>query len=303
VNREEQLQWEREKARPAAIAAFLSAVLLLGGTLYLQSAVTGNVSDNADQLVVIHKHPGATIAGIGLRSLSLILMAPALYYLFRATRFRRPQLPAALVYAIVIAPVVLGIAAFVYEVKLVSVANQFNKLPPMVPKEAVSKADHLVGTGLLTAAGGIQTAAVLGTVIAIIMLSLNAMRAGLFSRFMGIFGIIVGVLFVLPLSSLPIVQVFWLAALGVLYIGSWPQGRGPAWDSGEAIPWPTAQQKREALQGTAREPGARGAPTRRPSTNGAGTEEAEEPVATTTVDRPRASEHSRSKKRKRKRRG
>ena len=95
MNREEQLHWEREKALPAAICAFLSAALLLGGTLWLESSVTGTVSDNADQLYVIHKHPGATLGGIGLRSLSLILMAPALYYLFRATRFRRAQFPAA----------------------------------------------------------------------------------------------------------------------------------------------------------------------------------------------------------------
>jgi hypothetical protein len=136
------------------------------------------------------------------------------------------------------------------------------------------------------------------------MLSLDAMRAGLFSRFMGIFGIIVGVLFVLPLSSLPIVQVFWLAALGFLFLGRWPQGRGPAWDSGEAIPWPTAQERRGEIQGTGRD-------ARRPkpaaataSANGAGAEEVEEPVTTTTtVDRPRAEQHSRSKKRKRKRRG
>jgi hypothetical protein len=302
VNREEQLRWEREKALPAAICALVSAALLFGGTLYLEATVTGTVQDNADQLFVVHQHPGATLVGIGLRSLSLILLAPVLYYLFRATRARREQLPQAVVYAVVAAPILLGIAAFVYEVKLVSVANQFHKLPPLPPNDAVKEADHLVGTGLLTVAGGIQTAGVLGSVIALIMLSLNAMRAGLLSRFMGIFGIITGVLFVLPLSSLPIVQVFWLAALGVLYLGRWPQGRGPAWESGQAIPWPTAQDRRDAIQGTAREAPARGSTRAAPASNGAAGEEAEEAVATTTVERPRA-QHSRSKKRKRKRRG
>ena len=57
------------------------------------------------------------------------------------------------------------------------------------------------------------------------------MRVGLLTRFMGVLGIIVGVLFIVPLgSSLPIVQAFWLVALGVLFLrplavgGSRPRG-------------------------------------------------------------------------------
>ena len=51
------------------------------------------------------------------------------------------------------------------------------------------------------------------------------MRVGLLTRFMGVLGIIVGVLFIIPLgSSLPIVQAFWLCALGALFLGRWPRG-------------------------------------------------------------------------------
>src|SRR5256885_298642 len=66
--------------------------------------------------------------------------------------------------------------------------------------------------------------------------SLNAMLAGLLSRFMGVLGIILGVLFVLPLIASPVIQLFWLLALGVLFIDKWPGGRGPAWEAGEAVP-------------------------------------------------------------------
>src|SRR5436190_17605633 len=66
------------------------------------------------------------------------------------------------------------------------------------------------------------------------------MRAGLLSRFMGVLGLILGALFVLPLIASPIIQLFWLLALGALFMGLWPgAGRGPAWESGEAEPWPT----------------------------------------------------------------
>ena len=43
-----------------------------------------------------------------------------------------------------------------------------------------------------------------------------------------------------------IVQAFWLGALGALFLGRWPGGRGPAWETGEAEPWPTAAAARAA---------------------------------------------------------
>jgi hypothetical protein len=79
------------------------------------------------------------------------------------------------------------------------------------------------------------------------MISLNAMRAGLLSRFMGILGIFVGVLLVIPIG-VQILQLFWFAALGLLFLDRWPGGRGPAWSSGEAIPWPGAAEQRHDME-------------------------------------------------------
>jgi hypothetical protein len=80
-----------------------------------------------------------------------------------------------------------------------------------------------------------------------VLVSVNAMRAGLLSRFMGVLGIIAGALLILPV--LPgggnFVQLFWIVALGMLFLDRWPNGRGPAWSVVEAIPWPTAAQVRE----------------------------------------------------------
>jgi hypothetical protein len=59
---------------------------------------------------------------------------------------------------------------------------------------------------------------------------------------MAVLGAVTGALLVLQLVPLVpvIIQAFWLGALGALYLGRWPGGRGPAWDSGEAEPWPSA---------------------------------------------------------------
>jgi hypothetical protein len=117
------------------------------------------------------------------------------------------------------------------------------------------------------------------------------MRAGLLTRFLGILGVVAGVLGVLPqLMPMPIVQSFWLIAVGLLLMGAGRAGLPPAWRTGRAEPWPTAreaaEQRREAeerRQGIRRE---------EPKT-------AEREPERVPAGRP----HPSSKKRKRKRRG
>jgi hypothetical protein len=94
-----------------------------------------------------------------------------------------------------------------------------------------------------TVVAGLSLAASIATGLATVMISLNAMRAGLLSRFMGIMGMLLGGLFVLPLIASPIIQLFWLIALGALFLNKWPGGRGPAWEIGEGVPWPSAQDR------------------------------------------------------------
>ena len=78
-----------------------------------------------------------------------------------------------------------------------------------------------------------------------VMLCMNAMRAGLLTRFMGVLGMIVGATFVLPLDQQGVIRAFWLLALGFLIYGRWPSGMPPAWQTGEAVPWPSQAELRE----------------------------------------------------------
>jgi hypothetical protein len=41
------------------------------------------------------------------------------------------------------------------------------------------------------------------------------------------------------------VQAYWLGALAMLFAGRSPNGTPPAWQSGEAMPWPSAAEMRE----------------------------------------------------------
>ena len=76
------------------------------------------------------------------------------------------------------------------------------------------------------------------------LVSLNAMRVGLLTRMFGYIGIVAGAMLVL--FPLPVVQIFWLAGLGVRSLGRWPGGDPPAWRTGEAEPWPSPSARRAA---------------------------------------------------------
>ena len=106
----------------------------------------------------------------------------------------------------------------------------------------------------------------MATAFLFVMLPLRARRAGLLSQFMGILGVIAGALMVLRLMPLvpEITQAFWLGAIGALYLGNWPGGRGPAWESGEPEPWPSAAQRRGLCRPrTTPSPGPPSRPSRR----------------------------------------
>src|SRR3954467_8208850 len=161
--------------------------------------------------------------------------------------------------------------------------------------------------------GSVTTVAYIGLIAnlllgtAFVLIGMHAMRAGLLSRFMGILGIIVGALTAVPLlGGAPVVQLFWLVAMGVLFLNRWPQGRGPAWDAVDAIPWPTAQDRRDAIGGDAQPARGRGARQRpqAPDDEPDDDEPLDTHEHTHEAARPRTSStHPRSKKRKRKRRG
>jgi hypothetical protein len=90
------------------------------------------------------------------------------------------------------------------------------------------------------------------------------------SQFMAILGVIAGALLVLRLMPLipETIQAFWLGAMGALFLGRWPGGRGPAWESTEPAAWPTNAERRGLVPAGGGE-----------SSNGAGVEPAEpEPV-------------------------
>ena len=154
-------------------------------------------------------------------------------------------MPNAAMIVAVAGPVGLCVSELVIQIDAIVQAQDF---ADSADQSSEAARDALKG-GLLVAGQILRQAAVLCLGFAFVLISLNAMRAGLLTRFMGILGIIVGVLFVIPLGGqLPIVPAFWLMALAALFLGRWPNGVPPAWTTGKAEPWPTQQELREARE-------------------------------------------------------
>ena len=280
----------------------VTVVDAMGRTANGQPIPPGRISAFA---VEVGQHPVVPIMGAILYGFGSLAIFFAMAYLFRATRARKPGMPQIALILAAVGSVGFGVGRAVSEVARYLGAHSFVNA---VDKTNSAASDALSPTATLVGQLIWETSALaLGFGIAII--SLNAMRVGLLSRFMGVLGVIVGVAVapILPIDQQGIIRVFWLAALGMLFLGRLPSGTPKAWATGEAEPWPSQQQLREQR-----------AAARADADAGQGEDEPETPRASRrgapATPPPKApsprrpdpgapgSEHSASKKKKRKRR-
>jgi len=242
----EQLRWEARFAKPAAVSAFLAALFIIGGTVVRQVvALSDRPDDEREFLVAIDKNAESFLASAFIQSLSFLFVGGVFVYLFRATKARKPEFPTIALVLAVLGPILLAVAGPLSDISRLDIADEFLASG----EQTVKRAEDLLDDRSVVAAA-VGSGGTLALAIAFVLININAMRVGLFSRFMGIIGAIVGGLYVLPILSGPlIVQLFWLLAIGVLFLGHWPGGRGPAWESGEAEPWPSpAERRQEAFE-------------------------------------------------------
>jgi hypothetical protein len=110
--------------------------------------------------------------------------------------------------------------------------------------QALTKGAANLAIAVLYSVAGLALAAGMIAVV------LNSMRVGLLTRWLGILGIVSGVLFFVRIggATLEVIPAFWLVAMGILYSGRWPNGTPPAWASGEARPWPSQAELRASRQ-------------------------------------------------------
>jgi hypothetical protein len=172
-----------------------------------------------------------------LQAIAVVLTIYALLYLFRATKARAPEATTNVArIAALIAVVTFPIGAVISDAPLLLADTPAN----------AEEARDVAGNGVRLFGEMLQFFGTFALGLAFVLVALNAMRVGLLTRFMGILGIIVGLLVVIQLDAPQLIRSLWLVLLGALIAGR--TARPPAWETGRAQPWPSQQQIREARQ-------------------------------------------------------
>ena len=111
-------------------------------------------------------------------------------------------------------------------------------------------ASHVTdNNGTIQVSQAMAVPALLGLVVMMVYIPLQALRAGLLTRAVGSLGIALGAaIVILPFAMIGVS--IWVGYLGIL-IGWRGGGRPPAWAAGEAIPWPRAGEPAPAPAGDA----------------------------------------------------
>lgn len=257
-SREEALAWERRWAVPAALAALAAIVFVIAAIVV--AGQVGSGDGDAELLRNVDAHRTAQIVSSILQAIGVGLLAAPLYYLFRAAQARSDDVRGQLVGVVIAAPLLLAALAILSGVSTLQAASDFvaNQLPRLLAKGVALNSEHakdlaseaITDTSVRPFAAGFGLAGQIGFVVAMVYTCLHAMRTGLLTRFWGSLGMALGaVSFIFFQFAL-----LWFVYLGLLLLGRVPGGRPPAWESGEAEPWPTPAEKAAAqLDGPAGE--------------------------------------------------
>jgi hypothetical protein len=253
VTREEQLQWEARWGRPAGIAAIVAGLLFLVSGFVFPPEDRRGIEPYPDALLTIDEKPDAYTAYVALPVLGSLLVAGVFYYLYRATAARGGGVPRWFLYIVIGGPVLYAVSQVLFSFELRDLAEEFADGTPIRGEAGEDRAEDIGDFSPVVE--GLRSAGVVSLAFLYVMLPLRARRVGLVSPFMSILGVIVGILIVFATLGIgPVVQAFWLGAIGMLLLGNWPGGRGPAWESGEAEPWPSAAERRGLLPPPGEEP-------------------------------------------------
>jgi hypothetical protein len=233
----DELAAEHRRGRYTGVAAILAGLCFPAGLFWTQIASNDRPEHNRPaELRFFHRHAGELVASSVLRSIALLLLAVVAVFLYRATRARKPDLSKGLLALALAGPLVLAIGGLAHDVYLAAASADFAGRE----FQTIDGAKDLVRGPFAVTTVGLSIAGTLALALWFVLGSLNAMRVGLLSRFMGVLGIIVGPAFLFGLA--PLVLTFWLIAIGFLFFGLWPRGRPPAWETGQALPWPSTRR-------------------------------------------------------------
>jgi hypothetical protein len=271
-NPQQQLDWEARHRSRAAVAAAIGAIGVLAGQIIEQVVISGAptlpllagleklaapgsvLEQQAGQLAVakfLDDHAFGMISSRAITAIGYFALAYAVTFLAAATRARRPKFPRWAFYLPIIGAVLFGVAWIAWGFGRIADARELLDGPG-----TIAEVQDIGDTGLSRASEVLLGPAALVLTIGMVLVSLNAMRAGLLTRFMGALGMVAAALQVIQYGAgIPLVLAFWLAGLAVLFLGHRPGGDPPAWRTGREEPWPSAREQAAARAAQSAEAG------------------------------------------------
>ncbi len=237
---EEQLAFEaRQRPRQIVFAA-------AGGLLLMIAAIVGlmgphsPVSELTLNLITEHHRAGYDIFATILNSVAEVAFGVTLWYLWRCTRARATKSLSYLPFVVGIGVVIAAATGIVYVLAFAHIASEF----VATGAQTYDQANRLESSGVIEICKVLGQLGALLIAVSFVLVSLQAMRVGLLPKFMGYVGMLAGALFLFPITQIPIVQLFWLLALAMLFAGRWPDGVPAAWQTGQAEAWPSSAELR-----------------------------------------------------------
>lgn len=240
------IERERQWGRTAGILGIIGVLcVLLPAFIGLGSDFNTLERDAfAERFEVFDETRGEVFAAQVLQAIGMLLFAPPLLFLFQAAMNRSPEtVRRPLMGLTVIGPVLFAIALILFYVAYDAATPTFLDNAPAGGDIEQFAEDTLTEEGTYSAYLGLQLAAAISLVVAVVYTSLQAMRVGLLTRFLGTLGMALGIGFLLfgPLG--PLALGLYVITISLLIADFWRGQRPPAWETGEAVPWPKPGQE------------------------------------------------------------
>ena len=109
MSKREILERESRLALPVALCAIFAPVLIVGSLVLAGQLDLPTTGLATESLRAFEANQGALLALAVMRAIGFLLLVPPLWFLFTATKARRPELPGAMIGFAFIGPVLLAL--------------------------------------------------------------------------------------------------------------------------------------------------------------------------------------------------
>ncbi|MGI8507040.1 MAG: hypothetical protein ACR2MK_09625 [Solirubrobacteraceae bacterium] len=240
MNADQQLIYEARGRNRQAIVAVLAGILLVAASAIQLTGPHTKVDELTTDLIAANQRFPLDLIASVINGIGSLAVAWTLNYLYRCSRARNDEVKPFVRIIAVTGGVLAAITGIAYAIIVAVKVHEFVTTGAQTYEEA----NRLTNSSGLLVLQLLGQAAALLLAVGFVLVSLNAMRQGLLTRFMGYLGIFAGVLVLFQITQIPVVQGYWLAALAYLISGRWPTGLPPAWRSGRSEPWPSSAEMR-----------------------------------------------------------